>query len=62
VNANYFAPELGRKRRRTFAVKVIETWRRFALRCDPLCFALKWFWPGLRAMSFPLRVTRIRFV
>ena len=38
------------------------TERRFAERALPLCFALKWFWPFARTMSFPERVTRIRFV
>jgi hypothetical protein len=30
--------------------------------CIPHAFALKWFWPGLRATNFPFFVTRTRFV
>ncbi len=31
-------------------------------RCCPVWRALKWFCPGLRAISFPFLVTFIRFV
>lgn len=43
LQSNYFAPVAGKKRARTFALKLIVTVRRFAERAEPLCFALKWF-------------------
>jgi len=33
-----------------------------ASRCCPVCLALKWFCPGLRATSLPFLVTLIRLV
>lgn len=50
------------KRLFAFAVNETDVLRRLPARCEPLCFALKWFWPGARDTSFPLRVLRMRLV
>lgn len=56
----YYA--FARKRPRARELMVSSWVRLFSRRVRPLCFALKWFRPGFRAISLPFLVTLIRFV